>query len=100
MQAIAFLTSKNEAAFRQNSGSATSANMMTASEDGAERLAEIFREIFALSETNQAKSGGADDSIKLSESFDTERLSGTSDTPSERQAFDPSDHADDQEPHR
>jgi flagellar motor protein MotB len=100
MQAIAFLKSKNEPVVRQNSASATSPNMMTASGDGAERLAEIFREIFALSETDQAKSAVADDSIKLFESFDTQRASGTSDTPNEEQAFDPSNHADDQEPHR
>jgi hypothetical protein len=74
--------------------------MMTASGDGAERLAEIFREIFALSETDQAKSAVSDDSIKLFESCDTQRTSGTSDTPNEKQAFDSSNHADDQEPHR
>jgi hypothetical protein len=74
--------------------------MMTASGDGAERLAEIFREIFALSETNQAKSAEADDSIKLFELFDTQRPSGTCDTPNEKQTFDPSNHADDQERHR
>ena len=41
---------------------------MTVPKDGAERLAEIFREIFALSETNgpnHSKSAAADDSIKL-----------------------------------
>jgi hypothetical protein len=91
MQAIAFLKSKNEPVVRQNSASATSPNMMTASGDGAERLAEIFREIFALSETDQAKSAV---------SCDTQRTSGTSDTPNEKQAFDSSNHADDQEPHR
>ena len=100
MQAIAFLTSKNEPVVRQNSGSATSANMMTASGDEAERLAEIFREIFALSETNRSKSASTDDSINLFESFDTQRASGTSATPNEKQAFDRSNHADDQEPHR
>ena len=46
--------------------------MMTVPEEGAERLAEIFREIFALSETNKpnhSKSATVDDSIK---SFDAQ----------------------------
>jgi len=72
-------------------------NMMTAPKDGEERLAEIFREIFALSETNQSKSTSADDSVKL---FDTGRTSGTSHTPNEKQVFDPSNPTDDQELHR
>ena len=41
--------------------------MMTVPGEGAERLAEIFREIFALSETNKpnhVKSETVDDSIK------------------------------------
>jgi hypothetical protein len=91
MQAIAFLTLKNEPEVRQNSGSATSANMMTASGDGAERLAEIFREIFALSETNSAKSASTEDSIESFESGDTQN---------KKQAFDPSNHAQDEEPPR
>jgi hypothetical protein len=52
--------------------------LMTVPKDGAERLAEIFREIFALSETNgpdPSKSATADDSIKL---FGTQRASGIS----------------------
>jgi hypothetical protein len=51
--------------------------MMTAPGKGAERLAEIFREIFALSETNPSKSAAPDDSV---ESFDTQDASGTSET--------------------
>jgi hypothetical protein len=49
--------------------------MMRASGDGAERLAEIFREILALSgpkQPNHSKSTGADDPIK---SFDTQSAS-------------------------
>jgi len=51
---------------------------MTVQREGAERLAEIFREIFALSETNgpnHSKSAEADDSIKL---FGTQCASGVS----------------------
>jgi hypothetical protein len=54
--------------------------MMTVPREGSERLAEIFREIFALSETNRpnhSKSAASDDSIK---SFDTLGASGTPDT--------------------
>jgi hypothetical protein len=63
---------------------------MTVPKDGAERLAEIFREIFALSETNgpnQPKSPVADDSSKL---FDEQRASGISETcaPNGKQASD------------
>jgi len=42
--------------------------MMSAPGEGSERLAEILREIFALSETkqqNHSRSTAADDSIKL-----------------------------------
>jgi len=42
--------------------------MMSVPEEGAERLAEILREIFALSETNRpnhSKSASADDSVKV-----------------------------------
>jgi hypothetical protein len=49
---------------------------MTVPGDRAERLAELFREIFALSETNPSdhpKSAAVDDSIKL---FDTQGASG------------------------
>jgi hypothetical protein len=64
--------------------------MMTVPEDGAERLAEIFREIFALSGTKQpnpSKSTAADDSVKL---LDTQGPSGTPVTcaPKEKQASD------------
>jgi hypothetical protein len=50
--------------------------MMSASRDEEERLAEILREILALSGTNQpnhSKSTGADNSIKL---FDKQSASG------------------------
>ena len=42
--------------------------MMTVPADGAERLAELFREIFALSEPNRpnrSKSTAADDRIEI-----------------------------------
>jgi hypothetical protein len=63
---------------------------MTVPKDGAERLAEIFREIFALSETNgpdHSKSATADESIKL---FGTQRASGISEigAPNGKQASD------------
>lgn len=74
--------------------------MMTASGDEAERLAEIFREIVALSETNQSKSAAADDSIKSFESLDTQRAGGTSKSANGKPACDQSNHADDQEPDR
>jgi hypothetical protein len=48
--------------------------------EGEERLAEIFREIFALSEANRpnhSKFAVADDSIKL---FDAQAASGTPET--------------------
>jgi len=51
--------------------------MMTVPAEGAERLAEIFREVLALSETsrsNDPQSAAADDSIEL---FDTHRASET-----------------------
>jgi hypothetical protein len=50
--------------------------MMSVPRERAERLAEILREIFALSETKQpncSKSAAADDSIKL---LDTQCASG------------------------
>ena len=76
--------------------------MMRASGDGAERLAEIFREILALSGTkqpNHSKSTGADDSIK---SFDKHSASGIQDTctPRGKQASDKRNEAEDQEPRR
>jgi len=51
--------------------------MMSVPAEGAERLAKIFREMLALSETsrsNDPQSAVTDDSIKL---FDTHRASGT-----------------------
>ena len=72
--------------------------MMTVPEEGAERLAEVFREIFALSETSRpdhSTSAAADDSIK---SFDTQDASGTPETPKGKQASDECNQAEDQEP--
>ena len=63
-------TTKNEPQGRQNSKPVTSAIMMSAPGEGPERVAEILREILALSGTegsNRSKSTGADDSIKLSD---------------------------------
>jgi hypothetical protein len=76
--------------------------MMTVPGDGAERLAELFREIFALSETkrpNHSKSAAVDDSIKL---FDTQGASGTSETcaPKEKQPTDERSETEDQERRR
>jgi hypothetical protein len=51
--------------------------MMSVPTEGSERLAEIFREMLALSKTsrsNHSQSAAADDSI---ESFDTQGASGT-----------------------
>jgi hypothetical protein len=70
--------------------------MMTVPGEGAERLAEIFREIFALSETNRpnhSKSAAVDDSIKL---FDTQGARGTPETPKGKQASDERSEAEDQ----
>jgi hypothetical protein len=77
-------------------------NMMTVPGEGAERLAEIFREIFALSETNgpnHSKSAAVDDSIKL---FDAQRASGISEicAPNGKQASDEGSQAALQEPLR
>ena len=76
--------------------------MMTVQGDGAERLAELFREIFALSETNRSdhsKSAAVDNSIKL---FDTQGTSGTSETcaPKEKQPTDERSETKDQETRR
>lgn len=75
---------------------------MTVPEERAERLAEIFREIFALSETNEpnhSKSETVDDSIKL---LDAQRASGIPEicTPNGKQASDDRTEAKDQEPLR
>ena len=75
---------------------------MSVPKDGAERLAEIFREIFALSETNgpnQSKSAAVDDSIKL---FDAQRGSGVSEirAPNGTQASDERSQAEHQDPLR
>jgi hypothetical protein len=54
-------------------------NMMSVPAEGAERLADIFREMLALSETSQSNHSQpavADDSIEL---FDTHGASGTAD---------------------
>ena len=74
--------------------------MMSVPGEGAERLAEIFREIFALSEANRpnrSRSAVADDSINL---FDAQGASGTSETcaPQGKQASDEHSDAEDQEP--
>jgi hypothetical protein len=76
--------------------------LMTVPKDGAERLAEIFREIFALSETNgpnHSKSATADDSIKL---FGTQRASGISEicAPNGKKASDEGSQTEPQEPLR
>ncbi len=75
---------------------------MTVQREGAERLAEIFREIFALSETNgpnHSKSAAAEDSIKL---FGTQRASGISEicAPNGKQASDEVSQTEHQEPLR
>lgn len=74
---VRFCDQKKKPEAKQIFASATSTNLMSASPEGAERLAEIFREIFALSETNRrnhSKSAMADDSLEL---FDTQCASGT-----------------------
>ena len=75
---------------------------MTVPGEGKERLAEIFREIFALSETNRpnhSKSPAVDDSNKLS---DAQGASGTSEicAPKEKQTSDDRSEPEDQEPLR
>ncbi len=71
--------------------------MMTVPDERAERLAEIFREIFALSETNRrnhSESAAVADSIKL---FDAPGTNGTPETPRGKQATDQRSQAEDQE---
>ena len=73
---------------------------MTVPREGAERLAEIFREIFALSETdgpNDPESAAVDDSIKL---FDAQRASRISEicAPNGKQASNEGSQAEHQEP--
>jgi hypothetical protein len=72
--------------------------MMSVPAEGAERLSEIFREIFALSETNQPNhsSSAADDSIKL---FDTQCASGIHQTCGQdgKQASEKSSRPEDQD---
>ncbi len=75
---------------------------MTVPEKREERLAEIFREIFALSETNgpnHSKSAAADDSINL---FVTQNANGISEicAPNGKQASDEASQAEHQEPRR
>jgi hypothetical protein len=53
--------------------------MMSAASEGAERVAEILREIFALSEMhgpNDSKSAALDDSIKLYDARHANEVSG------------------------
>ena len=76
--------------------------LMTVPRDGAERLAEIFREIFALSETNgpnHSKSAAVDDSIQL---LDAQRASWISEicAPNGKQASDEGSQGEHQEPLR
>jgi hypothetical protein len=76
--------------------------MMSVPGEEAERLAEIFREIFALSETNRpnhSKSAVADDSIKL---FDAPGASRTPETSAQqgKQASNERSEAEDQESRR
>jgi len=76
--------------------------MMSVRAEGAERLAKIFREIFALSETNgpnHSKSAAVDDSIKL---FDAQRANGVSEicAPNGEQAIDEGGQEKHQEPLR
>jgi hypothetical protein len=76
--------------------------LMTVPREGEERLVEIFREIFALSETNgpnHSESAAADDSIKLSA---TQRASGISEicAPNGKQASDQGSQTEPQEPLR
>jgi hypothetical protein len=73
--------------------------MMSVPAKGAERLAEILREIFALSETNQpnhSRSSAADDSIKL---LDTQCVSGIHQTcvPHGKQASEKRSEREDQD---
>lgn len=74
--------------------------LMTVPREGAERLAEIFREIFALSETNgpnHSKSAAVDDSIQL---LDAQRASWISEicAPNGKQASNEGSQAEHQEP--
>ncbi len=76
--------------------------MMTGGAEGAERLAEILREIFALSETNRpnhSKSAAADDSMK---SVDPQCASGIHQicTPHGKQAGQAPGEPEDQHCHR
>jgi hypothetical protein len=74
--------------------------MMSAASEGAEHVAEILREILALSETNQrnhSKSSMADDSVEL---LDTQDASGTPESyaPKGKQAGTERNEAEDQQP--
>ena len=82
-------TTKNEPQGRQNSKPVTSAIMMSAPGEGPERIAEILREILALSGTegsNRSKSTGADDSIKLSDTQSESAIQETCASGENRQA--------------
>jgi len=77
-------------------------NMMRATRDGAECLAEIFREILALSETkrsNDPKSAAADDPTEL---FDAQCVNGIDQTgaPRGKQAGDERSDSEDGDCHR
>jgi hypothetical protein len=74
--------------------------MMSVQGEGAERLAEIFREIFSLSEakrSNHSKSAVTDDSIEL---FDGQTASETPETcaPQVKQATDRRNGSENQGP--
>jgi len=76
--------------------------MMSVRAEGAERLAKILREIFALSETNRpnhSKSAAVNDSIKL---FDEQRANEVSEicAPNGKQASDGGGQEKHQEPLR
>jgi hypothetical protein len=76
--------------------------MMNVPAEGPERLAEILREIFALSETNRrndSKSAATDDSVKL---LDTQCASGIEPVcaPHGKQASEKRSESEDQDCHR
>jgi hypothetical protein len=77
-------------------------NLMSAPREGAECLAEIFREILALSGTkrlNDSKSAAADDPRKL---FDAQCVNGIDQNcePREKQAGDEDNDSEDGDCHR
>lgn len=71
--------------------------MMSAASEGEERVAEILREILALSETkrvNHPKSATADDSIKL---FNSQCVNGQASAPCGKQASENRSKPEDQD---